>query len=129
MNIHIQTIPHSLQRYDTCGDYWFEKNGDLEVRISSMGNMFFEALVMFHELTELFLCLRRGIPFEDIDKFDINYEKEREKGLHKPDDEPGWDKKAPYHKEHVFAEMKVERPLARALKIAWGKYADAVGKL
>jgi hypothetical protein len=103
MNINIQTIPHKEQRYETPGDWWFDEKGNLEIRVSDMGNLEYEGLVALHELIEVQLCKKRGITTEQVDAFDKQYEADREKGLHGEDDEPGDDPQAPYKKEHFFA--------------------------
>jgi hypothetical protein len=56
--------------------------------------------VLMHELTEMFLCIDRGVSFKAIDQFDVQF---------KGTGEPGDDLKAPYHREHRFA-TRVERP-------------------
>ena len=37
MNITIKTIAHDKQRYDTVGDWWFDDEGDLQIRVSRVG--------------------------------------------------------------------------------------------
>jgi len=128
MKIEIKTIPHSEHRYPTVGDWWWDHDGTLQIRVSKMGNWKYEVLVALHELIEVLLCKDRGIKPKDVDNFDMQYEREREQGLHGPDEEPGWDKKAPYRKEHAFAE-KIERMFARQLKVAWKRYNDKVMSL
>ena len=61
MNITIKTIQHSKQRYDTCGDWWFDKKGNLQIRVSDMDNWKYEYLVGDHEVREALLCKDRGI--------------------------------------------------------------------
>jgi len=85
-NITIKVIPDSKQRY--------------------------EALVLIHELTEMFLCIDRGVSFKAIDRFDMKF-----KGAGEPGDDP----KAPYHREHRFA-TRIERLVARELRVNWAKY-------
>jgi hypothetical protein len=85
-------------------------------------------LVLIHELIEYFLCLLRGIKEEDITAFDKMYEKEREQGLHKPDEECGDDKRAPYYKEHQFA-TKIEMLLSREMGVSWARYSKTIEEL
>ena len=61
MKINIETIPHSDQRYPTVGDYWDDENGVIQVRVSDMKDWRYEALVVMHELIEMFLTKHRGI--------------------------------------------------------------------
>ena len=70
-----------------------------------------EFCVALHETIEQHLCAKRGISNEDITAFDIKFEKEREHGKH-GDNEPGFDPRAPYRKEHSFAD-KIERLVAK----------------
>ena len=119
--LNYKSISHKEQRYNTTGDYWFDKNKTLQVRVSRMDNGRYEMLVLVHELIELILCHLRKIKFKDIDNFDINFEKERKKGLHNKYAMPGGDKKAPYYKEHQFA-TKLEKLLAKKLEVNWKEY-------
>ena len=75
-------------------------------------NWRYEALLLIHELTEMFLCMDRGMSFKAIDRFDMTF---------KATGEPGDDPKAPYHREHRFA-TRIERLLARELRVNWAKY-------
>ena len=115
-NITIKVIPDSKQRYETSGDYWIDKRGTIQVRISKSKNWRYEALVLMHELTEMFLCIDRGVSFKAIDQFDVQF---------KGTGEPGDDLKAPYHREHRFA-TRVERQLAKELRVNWATYEDGL---
>lgn len=119
LSIHIKTIPHAEQRYDTCGDYWRDPDGTLQVRISDMGNTAYESLVMIHELAEHMLCEARGITNEQIDAFDFAY---------KGDGEPGDEPDAPYQNEHLIA-TGIEKMLCAALGIKWAEYDKTVTEL
>lgn len=125
MNIVIKTIPHSKQRYRTCGDWWFDKNGNLEIRVSKLGDWRYEALIAFHELREVLFSKHIGITTEQVDEFDMKYEKERDAGEHGPEDEPGNDSKCPIFEQHIAA-TQAERALAYDLDVNWNEYADAV---
>jgi hypothetical protein len=127
LQIYIKAIPHDKHRYETVGDYWEEEDG-LQVRVSKMNDWRYEFLVVVHELIEFYLCKKRGIKEPDIKKFDELFEAERVHGLHTDDEEPGSDKRAPYRKEHLFAEQ-VERTLAVALGVNWKKYSKTVMSL
>lgn len=82
-------------------------------------------LVAFHELAEVLLCKDRKISQKSVDKFDIEFEKNRKEGN---TDEPGNSKKAPYYNEHQFA-TKVEKMLAKELKVDWKKYDKFIANL
>lgn len=126
MNITIKTIPHSDQRYPTIGDYWFEDNGDIQIRVSDTGNWKYELLVALHELIEVSLCKDRGISEPAIKAFDEHFEANR--SVFDPDSEPGDDPKAPYRKEHRFAE-NLERLFAAELGVNWDSYDEDLCKV
>ena len=105
-DITIKFIPASKQRYDTAGDYWVDKRGVIQVRISKFRAQRDEILVLIHELTEMLLCLEHGVSFKAIDRFDMAF---------KGDGEPGDNPKAPYRQQHRFA-MRIEKLLARELR-------------
>lgn len=125
MKITIETIPHDLQRYETVGDWKFNKKGDLTISVSQMGDFHYEMLVAVHELIEVLLCQDRGIEQETVDAFDIAFEEARKPGNL---DEPGDSKKAPYHKEHVFATV-VEKLLSKEFKVKWKDYEKTINEL
>ncbi|MDD4409563.1 MAG: hypothetical protein PHW52_02805 [Candidatus Pacebacteria bacterium] len=128
MDIYIKTISHNEQRYNTVGDYWMDEKGVVQIRISEMGNDDYEFLVLDHEIQEIYLCLKRGITFKDIDKFDAKFERDREAGIHDEDDEPGDDRLAPYFDEHQFASL-VERMASYELKVDFEEYGKRVVEL
>ena len=112
MKINIESIPQYLQRYPTCGDYWFDAEGTLQIRVSELPQKSWMQLVAIHELIEVVLCEGAGIPIIDIDNFDFNY---------KGDSEPGDSIFAPYYKQHQFA-SGIERILAAELGVDWATY-------
>ena len=123
--IIIETISHKDQRYDTCGDWQFDTEGNLKISISDVGNWKHEFLVAFHELAEVMLCKDRGISQESVDAFDTEFEKNRKEGN---TDEPGNDSAAPYRKEHFFA-TNVERLMAEQLGVDWDEYDKSINSL
>lgn len=126
MDITIKTVPHSTQRYDTVGDWYFtDDNSHLMVIVSSMGNPLFEFLVGLHEQVEALECLKAGIAEEAVSAFDIEFESNRAEGNY---DEPGDDPKAPYHEQHVFA-TNIEKQVAEKLGVVWEEYDAAVNAL
>ena len=127
MKMKIESIPHQEQRYPTVGDYWQGEDGIEQIRVSSMPDWRYEALVAVHELVELILTRHRGIAEQDISRFDVEFEQSREKAL--VTGEPGDHPNAPYRKEHFFA-TNVERLLAAELDVDWFEYdrlVDALG--
>ena len=125
VRISIRTIPHDNQRYPTVGDWIWDKNGDLIINVSDMGNKKYEFLVAFHELIEVMLCKERGITQAEVDDFDIAYEARRN---FDDTSEPGDSLKAPYYNEHQFATC-LERLMALELGVNWGEYDEKVNNL
>jgi hypothetical protein len=125
MNIHLRTIPHSEQRYETPGDWENLPNGLLRISVSDMGNEDYAFLVAIHEAVEVWLCNKRGITDEAVSAFDIEYEKNRPEG---DESEPGDHPDAPYNKEHFFA-TNIERMIALELGVDWELYAQKVMSL
>ena len=118
MKITIETIPHSEQRYPTCGD-WIWSGDDLTVYVSEIGNWSYEAVVGIHEVVEAVLCRAAGVPGAAVDAFDMAYT---------GDGEPGDNPEAPYHEQHCIA-LEVEQILIQALGVPWAEYDAAVEAL
>jgi hypothetical protein len=122
----IQIVRHIDQRYNTVGDYIYNPfiHG-IDIFISDTHNQDYNFLLAVHEMIESYLCWKRKISFEAIDKFDIDFEHRRDK---KGIEEPGNDKKAPYYNEHQFAE-KIEQLVCKELGIKWADYEKAIDHL
>ena len=119
MRILIQSIPHKDQRYPTCGDWWTDPDGNLQIRVSEMADPKFMQLVAVHELIEALACKARNIDQLAVDKFD--------QGFNGPG-EPGDDSKAPYYLQHQIA-TGVERIVAAHLGVKWLEYDATVDAL
>jgi hypothetical protein len=124
MKIIIETIPHSKQRYPTAGD-WYWKRGVLHIKVSKLSDWRREVCVAIHELAEVMACKYAGVKQEDVDKFDMEFEKRRPAGCV---DEPGDHKDAPYRKQHCFA-TGIERLLAAVLGVSWADYEEELDLL
>ena len=122
LKVVIETIDHSQQRYPTVGDWQIDKAGNLHITVSKMSDQRYEFLVGMHEVIEAYLALHAGISPAAVDKFDRAYEAKRKPG---DDSEPGDDPRAPYNKQHVFAE-RIERLLATELGVDWSAYSKEV---
>jgi hypothetical protein len=121
MKIFIQTQPHSLQRYNTVGDWTTDRiTGTMRIYVSELGSWRYHLLVAIHELVEAFLCMHDGVAEEAVDKFDKQFVQR--------DQEPGDSPNAPYQKQHCIA-TGVERILAACLGVKWQEYEDALEKL
>lgn len=132
--IKIKTIPHSKQRYSTCGD-WVTKKGKLaEIIVSDLKNEDYGFLISVHEFIEAYLCLKKGVTQKDVDAFDKEYEKARKSGRANcgcpiaSNSEPGFDMDAPYYEEHSFA-SEIEELIAKKLGVNWNKYNKAINEL
>lgn len=125
MKIFIETIHHKNQPYDTVGNWWFNVDGDLEIRVSDMGNPDYEFLVASHEMKEAKLCQKHGITEKQVSEFDEQFERERKQGLHSNEDEPGDDPYAPYKDFHFLA-TSMERIEAQALNVSWKEYEETI---
>lgn len=125
--VNITVVHHKDQRYETCGDY-YEKNGNTVFRISALSSWKYEFLIALHEFIEAHLCSAKGISEEAITAFDLKFEKEREQGRWKNDEEPGDDPRAPYQQEHQLA-TTIERLVALSLGVKWSDYNREVNEL
>lgn len=118
MKISIQTIPHSLQRYNTVGDWYTDKiTGTVRIFVSELNSWRYELLVGVHEVVEAFLCMHDGVTQESVDAFDKQFVTHSE--------EPGDDPEAPYQKQHCLA-TGIERILAACLGVKWADYEEAL---
>ncbi len=120
MKIQVESIPHNQQRYETCGDWWWNKD-TLHIRVSDLGNEDEQFLIAIHEIVEAWIATKRGITEEEVTAFDQKFEKHRLNNT----DEPGDDKSAPYRREHFFA-TNIERLLAHEMEIDWTEYENQV---
>lgn len=127
----IKIIPNDQQRYETCGDWWYEDDKLTEggsilfIRISKMQDQRQEQLVLIHELAEVILCNQQGVTQEAVDKFDMDYESARFEG---DESEPGDARGAPYGTQHCFA-TAIERMMCAALGMAWADYEEDINAL
>jgi hypothetical protein len=117
MKITIQSIPPSAIRYDTCGDWYFTRDGELIIEVPEYkyapDSQF---LVALHELVEAYLCFRNGIREEDVSAWDI---------AHPDAEEPAEVAGAPYEREHETATI-VEKIVCAALGINWNAHNEWV---
>lgn len=121
----IETIEHNMQRYPTCGDWYTNELGQTVIKVSETGNPDYNFLIGLHELVEQYLCQKRGITQELIDKYDQAFEANRVEGNN---DEPGDAAGAPYRLEHFFA-TNIERLMAAELGVNWKTYEDTIYNL
>lgn len=119
MNIHIEVIPESQQRPEVNGaDWFFDAQGDLQVRVSPLSDWRREVLLGIHEAVEAIMCKYNGVKQESVDAFDAEYDKG-----HTFDLNAGDDPAAPYGREHCLA-TAIERILCAELEVNWKEYDD-----
>ncbi len=114
--ITIEFINHNEQKYNTCGDWRRDKQGDLQIKISKLGDARADTLVAIHELVEVLLCEIKGVSCAAVDRFDIEFDNSDE-SIGEPGDQPD----APYRDEHCMA-TAVERMLCAYIGLAWMDY-------
>lgn len=119
MKLRTEIVPLEDQRYSTLGDYYQESDGTWVIKITDTGNSLYNQLILFHEITELILILRKGLTEQEITDFDI---------ANSHLDEPGESIEAPYHLEHKAAE-DLEFMLCQYLKLSWTKYNKHINKI
>ena len=133
MRIIIESIPHTSQRYPTCGDWFYSQDGTLCIKVSEEMGEDSCLLVALHELLEAKMLAKRGVTVEEVDKFDTEYEKAHREGgtldgERLDESEPGDDFGAPYFEEHQTAQS-FENLAARVLDINWAEHAKRVEAL
>ncbi len=117
MDIIIKVIPESEQRKCVSGCDWFwDEAGNLQVRVSPLGDWRQETILALHETCEAVMCKANGVTQEQVDAFDLEFDK-----THDDDIGAGDDPNAPYAKEHRLA-TAIENILAAELKVDWMAY-------
>ena len=110
----IEAVPQEQQRYDTLGDWYYDGEGNLIIRVTGADPMDQDEafLIVLHELVEAKLCLSAGITQGAVDAFDMAF-----KGHGEPGDSPD----APYQKQHRCA-MLIEHTVALLMgKFSYGR--------
>jgi hypothetical protein len=126
MNIGILVVPNEeikKRKGFTGADWWFDEDGDLQIRIAKMSNPIFEKALSIHEMDEALHCQLQGITVKQVDDFDkLMEEKYPENHALNAGDEPG----CPYAKAHSFATAP-ERVYIAEAGVSWKLYDDEVG--
>jgi len=127
MNVSIKVVPNkivALRMGFTGADWWFDDDGNLEVRVADeVGTWQEQTALGFHEGFEAALCKHLGITQKQVDDFDKKYQSEHAVDLNSGD-EPD----APYKVPHTFA-TAVERVFTGACGIDWKPYDERLAKL
>jgi hypothetical protein len=119
VKIVIETIEHSNQRIGDVGDWWFDENGDLQIRVSKLGDWRYEFLLARHEMDEAMLCKFHGITTEQVDQGDLTMVSKNPD----PDSFSGY-LGAPYQYQHNDA-LAAEWQMSRLLDVDWIEYGKA----
>lgn len=121
MNIHIEVIPPEQMRPEVDGADWFwDKDGHLQVRICPMSDPRMEIALALHEVFEALLCHHDGVTQKQVDEFDRHYDLVHP---NETDCEAGDDPKAPYKVQHSLA-TAVERIYTAHVGLDWRTYDD-----
>lgn len=124
MRITLETIPHEQQRLGALGDWFFEPNGDLVVRVSECGHWSYNLLALFHEMYEAVLCKHAGITTEMVDEDQLT---QRDRERDDPESFSGYPG-ARLQNQHNDA-LAAEWVLSRLLGVDWQEYGAAFDKM
>ena len=129
MEIHIKTISNDKMRIkNSIGDYWYDDEGVLQVRVVELGDSFLETCVAVHEIVEEALTKKRGLLEPDIQAFDEYHDQRQKMGLVPEAAEAGFDPAAPYRNEHAFA-TGVELGMCALAGVSWKEYGDKINAI
>lgn len=124
--IIIDVIPSESQRLKgNVGDYFYDQDGTLNIRVSDLGNTLYERLVAIHELCEVTMTEDKGITEKEIQDFDEMFYAEEDNDVYHNVKEAGWDIRCPYRKEHGISE-NIERQIALHCGVIWEDYEQAI---
>lgn len=127
MDIIIKAIPNkeiSKREGFTGADWWFDKEGNLQVRVAKEINDWREECCLaLHEMVEAIICKHVGVPTREVDDFDREYQKN-----HMVDLNGGDESNCPYRIPHSFA-TSAERMVAGVLNVFWNSYDRKIGGL
>lgn len=123
MNINIRVIPESEMRPEVSGADWFwDQDGNLQVRVSPMSDWRREILLALHETVEAIMCMHNGVSQQAVDAYDKAYYE-----THECDKDAGDEADAPYVHEHCLA-TAIERILCAELDVNWASYDRELGE-
>lgn len=133
MKIQIESIPHSIQRYPTCGDWFVDEAGTMQIKVSEEMGEDSCFLVALHELFEARVAMKNGVTVKQVDDFDIAYEKAHRmggtlEGERLDESEPGDDPSCPVFVEHGLA-TAIEQIACVSMGIPWHEHNKRVEDL
>lgn len=112
--IILQIIPHEEQRLKMIGDWFFDQDDNLTVRVTDLGDWRLNFIIARHELDEAMLCKYYGVTTEQVDKYDLEH----------PDNgssDYADNQSSPYYQQHNDA-LAAEWIMSRLLDIDWKDY-------
>ena len=127
MDICIKVIEPGTHRQGITGaDWYFDRFGNLQVRVTRMSTWEREVSLALHEAIEAVLAKKHGVTVKQVDEFDEAFTSAHpENGGIEAGDQPG----CPYGREHMAA-TACERVVAMELDIGpWTDYDREVGSL
>ena len=123
--IEVRFVQPAAMRYDTVGDWQYIDRRLVITIARPVGTpMVSPALVAIHELLEAMFCDWHGVSQETVDAFDTSPAR---KGS-EYEDEPGLDPTAPYHWEHMSADL-IERTIAALIGLGWDIHDKTVARM
>ena len=124
MKITLEVIPHAQQRLPGSigGDWVFDSDGDLTIRVSDLGDWRMNFLFARHELDEAMLCKFNGITTEMVDADEL-----KAKPTDDPDSFSGYPGSC-YQNQHNDA-LSAEWVMSRLLGVGWTEYGKRVSEL
>lgn len=138
MKINFEIIAHDQMRYETCGDWWLDDAGVIQVRVSRLSDKRYSALIFLHEMVELITEFSKRAAGDlddnaaltqlvaDTDAFDKEFEAARFVG--DTTSEPGSEPDCPVYEGHMLANS-VEHSAAMLMGVNYNDYADEVAAL
>ncbi len=131
MRITLEVIPHEQQRLGAIGDWFFEKNGDLVVHVSDLGDWRYNFLVLRHEMDEAMLCMKDGITTETVDIEQVAHQEDVKAmggiDMDDPDSFSGYPGSS-IQVQHDDA-LAAEWVMSRLLGVDWVEYGKAAEKV
>lgn len=128
MRINIEFVRMNQMRYPSVGDYWYDDDGTLQLRVVDSGDEFFNKMVLIHELTEEALTKKRGLSEQEITDYDLAFEAARKLGLRNEIEEPGFGNGCPYIGEHSLA-TSFEMAMCGMAGVRWTDYEYVINSL
>ena len=129
MKINIETIPLNSMRYETIGDWYYDKDGTLQIQVADCKDPRYSMGIILHEIFEAFAAWANKHSEEEVTKFDLWFDRQVEEGKVPASlDEPGFHPKCPYNEEHQYA-TSAEMTLVTLLGCNWWEYSDAITKM